>query len=99
MGNRTSEEFLMLKRIGIWLFIILIIAICVCVVVMSGCSSQPYLSENYPELIIPPDPKPPINNLTRKSTPDQVVKAWVATAILYKDWNVTVRKQIIDSSP
>jgi hypothetical protein len=43
---------------------------------------------------LPADPKSTVNLLSDKSTPDQVIKAWVATAYAYREWNIIVRKQI-----
>jgi hypothetical protein len=47
-----------------------------------------------PKVILPADPILPIKTLTAKSTPDQVMKSWIATATAYRDWNRVVRKQI-----
>lgn len=52
---------------------------------------------NCPKIQLPADPIAPANKLTDKSQPDEVMKAWVVTAIAYRDWNRAVRRQIESS--
>jgi hypothetical protein len=47
-----------------------------------------------PKIILPTDPVVPVHALNANSKPDDVIKAWVATAVAYRDWNRVVRKQI-----
>ncbi len=63
-----------------------------------GCTHDNPVKVVYdiPELSLPPDPIPYTNTLTSKSTPDQVMKAWVATAMQYRGWNQAVRKEVRD---
>lgn len=58
-----------------------------------GCSS-PVLIPQVQAIKLPPDPVNGVAALTDKSSPDEVVRAWVATATAYRNWNRTVRKQI-----
>lgn len=61
----------------------------------TSCTTPPpNIAYECPEIILPHDPFVPIGSLTDKSKPDEVMKAWVATAIAYRDWNRIVRQQI-----
>ncbi len=55
------------------------------------------LSYNCPTIQLPIDPIPFTRSLTLTSQPDEVIKAWVATAMEYKGWDETVRKEIQES--
>jgi hypothetical protein len=62
---------------------------------LASCSTTPTpVSYNCPVIILPPDPIPEVNKLTIKSKPNEIIKAWVATAVQYHDWNVAVHRQI-----
>lgn len=50
-----------------------------------------------PKIILPKDPISPVDKLNQNSKPNEVIKAWVITAIEYKNWNRIVRKQIEES--
>ncbi len=66
--------------------------IVVLMLAMVGCTSKVY--PNCPTIVLPDDPRVPVKDLTLESTPDEVIKAWVATAYAYRDWNRVVRRQI-----
>lgn len=62
----------------------------------TGCGTkaiQP-IAYDCPKIKLPNDPIDYTKSLNEKSTPDEVIKAWVATAQSYKGWNKTVRRQI-----
>lgn len=48
---------------------------------------------------LPSDPVNYVSRLNDKSSPDEVVKAWVSTATAYRNWNRIVRKQIESINP
>ena len=52
------------------------------------------IAYNCPHLILPKDPPEYLNKLTDKSPPSDVLRAWIVTAISYKDWNLAVRRQV-----
>lgn len=60
---------------------------------LNACGTIP-IAYNCPKIVLPPDPIIPISKLTDKSKPNEVVKAWIATATAYRDWNRIVRKQV-----
>ena len=62
-----------------------------------GIFKPPPIAYHCPEIILPNDPIPETNKLTDKSKPDEITKAWVYTAVSYRDWNRIVRKQIKNS--
>lgn len=63
--------------------------------VTSCTTSKPTpIAYDCPRILLPADPVIPIRKLTDKSKPDDVIKAWVATAVAYRDWNRVVRKQV-----
>ena len=64
---------------------------------LTACTSVKPVAFKCPRIILPADPVPATRKLTPKSTPDQVVKAWVATSYLYQGWNKTVRQQVENS--
>lgn len=67
-------------------------------ILLSACATKPVqIAYNCPTLMLPPDPVPFTRSLTGKSPPDEVVKAWVATAIAYRDWDRVVRLQVSKS--
>ena len=69
----------------------------IAVLILTSCSCKPQLIpivQKLPPIILPSDPVNYTKNLTLKSSPDEVIKAWVATAISYRNWNIIVRKQI-----
>ena len=71
-------------------------ALLVASLLLTGCASEiePVpVAYNCPRLMLPDDPVPATIQLTDKSTPDEVIKAWVATAYAYRGWNQIVRKQ------
>lgn len=72
-------------------FVIMILGTVACV------SRVPSVAYNCSVIVLPADPVAPVTNLTSSSEPDDVMKAWVATATGYRDWNRIVRHQIIMS--
>jgi hypothetical protein len=63
-----------------------------------SCAHKPLpISYNCPKMVLPPDPVPQTKRLTKNSRPDQVIKAWVATANEYRGWNKIVREQVENS--
>lgn len=66
---------------------------------LSGCALFKPTPVVYhcPKIILPEDPISPVDNLTQNSKPGDVIKAWVVTAIEYKNWNRIVRKQVENS--
>jgi hypothetical protein len=70
----------------------------VCVSLLSCATKEPIpISYHCSVIQLPDDPISPVGALTRDSRPDEVIKAWVATAYAYRGWNRAVRKQIEDS--
>lgn len=62
---------------------------------IAGCSSQPLkLAYDCPRISLPPIPALPVKNLNDNSQPDEVVKAYVASIRLMKDWSVAVNKAV-----
>lgn len=61
---------------------------------LTSCAHVTPVALDCPKLILPNDPQVPIHQITSASKPDEVIKAWVATATAYRDWNIIVRKQI-----
>ena len=61
---------------------------------ITSCSTPVKVAYECPRIQLPADPVAPVTKLTDKSTPDEVIKAWVATATVYRNWNKTVRKQV-----
>jgi hypothetical protein len=62
---------------------------------LSSCATKPVeISYNCPKLVLPKDPILYTKKLTEKSNAEDVMKSWVATAVAYRDWNKTVRKQV-----
>ena len=61
---------------------------------LSSCAKPTPVALDCPKIILPKDPIIPLSQLTDESKPDVVIKAWVATAMAYRDWNRAVRKQI-----
>jgi hypothetical protein len=70
-----------------------LLTITLMIALLTGCFKTP-IAYQCPIIILPADPIPEIKKINKKSRNDQVVKAWVATAIQYKNWNEEVRKQI-----
>ena len=67
--------------------------------ILTSCSTvRTPVTLDCPQLVLPADPVSPLSKISDKSTPDEVMKAWVSTAILYRDWNRIVRKQVQESS-
>ena len=74
-------------------FLIIVLVLC-----LPTCAMKPTpIAYQTPHIMLPPDPIPATANLNPKSSPDQVVKAWVATATAYKKWCSIVREQISSS--
>lgn len=65
------------------------------ILTLTSCTTR--MSYNCPKIILPKDPDNVLKTITFESSPDEVMKAWVATATGYRDWNRVVRKQIGDS--
>ncbi len=64
-------------------------------VLSAGCSSKHIpISYNCPKIELPSDPIDYTKMLTDISQPDEVIKAWVATASGYKEWNIIVKEQL-----
>lgn len=61
-----------------------------------ACASNKVIpiAYNCPRVTLPPDPIPATKTLNAKSTPGDVMKAWVATAYAYRGWNMAVRRQV-----
>ena len=75
------------------IFCSLVITLCLC-----SCSTPTPVVLNCPKIILPKDPIIPLSQLTDESKPDVVIKAWVVTAMAYRDWNKAVRKQVQTSN-
>lgn len=64
-------------------------------VLLTSCATKPIqIAYNCPKIELPPDPIVYAKKLNDKSNSEEVMKSWVATAIGYRDWNKTVRKQV-----
>lgn len=62
---------------------------------LDGCGSKHMpLAYHCSKIELPNDPIDYTKMLTEFSTPDEVMKAWVTTAIGYKEWNTIVKEQI-----
>ena len=71
------------------LFLLLILAF-----ILPACSSGAApIAYQCPTIVLPPDPKNPASKLGPQASPDEVIKAWVATAVAYYEWNKIVRAQ------
>ena len=82
MGNRAIKNFILTLFIAFSIGLV-------------GCATKPIeIAYDCPKLILPKDPILYTQKLTNKSSAEQVMKSWVATANAYRDWNVTVRKQV-----
>lgn len=66
--------------------------------ILTSCARITPIAYDCPIITLPTDPIVPIMLITSTSSPDEVMKAWVATAIAYRDWNRVVHKQIADAS-
>ena len=79
--------------------LIMLVAVLQLVFILSGCTIPKPVPVVYdcPIVDLPPDPVPATRKLTVKSRPDEVVKAWVATAKAYKQWNTIVRQEVENS--
>ena len=65
---------------------------------LCGCVPKPVpVVLDCPRIVLPMNPAVPLTHLNAKSTPDEVIKAWITTATLYRDWNVIVRRQVESS--
>ena len=74
-----------------WLCVPLVLVLC-------ACAQRPIpIAYECPKLQLPADPVAPVRTLTPQSSADEVIKAWVATAVAYETWNVVVRKQVNSS--
>jgi hypothetical protein len=76
------------------------ISILILMVGLCGCASDrvdPIICQS-PDIILPADPIPATRVLNKNSLPADVMKAWVSTALSYRAWNKTVRRQIEASS-
>lgn len=70
----------------------------IAILIVTSCAHTPTpIAYHCPKIELPPDPVPQTKRLTSKSRPDQVIKAWVATANGYKGWNKIVRQQVENS--
>lgn len=76
-------------------FISAIILFLIC----TSCSSVKTTPVSYqcPQIKLPADPVPATRHLTARSKPNEVIKAWVATALAYREWDIIVRKQVQNS--
>ena len=67
----------------------------VAVALLAGCATKPKpVAYHCPRLQLPPDPTIYVLKLNKKSTPNEVVQAWVATTLAYRNWNKAVRQQV-----
>ncbi len=74
---------------------IVIFLMIVCTIVLTACTTTPIpVSYNCPKLELPSDPPQAIRLLNSKSKPDEVMKAWVATATDYYQWNQIVHAEV-----
>ena len=67
--------------------------------ILISCSTgKPALvSYDCPAVVLPDDPTEYVSTLTEKSEPNEVIQAWVATALSYRNWNRAVRLQVANS--
>lgn len=72
----------------------LLAIILILILSLSSCSSPVKLAYDCPKLQLPSDPANPAADLTPQSSSAEVVKAWVATAKGYHQWNQVVRQQV-----
>lgn len=72
-----------------------VVAICM----ITSCSTPKPVPVSYdcPQIDLPRDPVPATRQLTVTSKPDEVMKAWVASAMAYKKWDEIVRTQVENS--
>ncbi len=71
------------------------------VMLISSCATENKpikIVYHVPEIKLPPIPNAATNKLSDKSTPAEIMKAWVATATAYRGWSLTVKKMIDDST-
>lgn len=62
---------------------------------LAGCACGPkIIIEKPPEIKLPADPENTVFKLNDTSKPNEVIKAWVVTAVACRDWSKTVKKQI-----
>ncbi len=68
-------------------------------ILLNACSGHTILPipSAPPRIELPPDPVPATSYITDKSTSADIMKAWISTAVAYRGWNQTVRKQIENS--
>jgi len=72
--------------------------ISIILIIVTACSrTAAPIAYDCPVIILPDDPAPLTASLTDESRPDEVIKAWVATAYAYRGWNQDVRQQIESS--
>ena len=70
----------------------------IAILIITSCAHKPVpIAYHCPKIELPPDPISQTKRLNRNSRPDQVIKAWVATANEYKGWNKIVREQVENS--
>ena len=71
---------------------------CVLIIFTSSCAVKAVpVIYKCPQITLPADPIPLTKQLTDRSKPDEIIKAWVATATAYRNWHHIVRKQIDNS--
>jgi hypothetical protein len=96
LAQKPTKNSQWIETIGI---IVMLVSGMVILSGLAGCSTQPIkLAYQCPGIELPPDPSAPVTKLNEQSQPDEIVKAWVATAVGYRDWNIIVRKQITDTN-
>lgn len=72
-------------------------------IMLASCSTtkkeEPYqyLSYNCPAIVLPQRHRLPIKSLTYNSTPDEVVKSYVASVKILSDWQNTAIRQVESS--
>jgi hypothetical protein len=66
---------------------------------LTGCTKEAPIPVSYdcPSITLPPDPKLPTPLLTSASTPDSVMKWWVAYGYSMRGWNKAVRAEITNA--
>ena len=66
------------------------------IVLINGCTMQKIAPVAYdcPQIELPPEPIPATRKLTNKSKPNEIIKAWVATAKSYHDWMTIVQIEV-----
>ena len=73
-------------------------AIMAFLILISCSTGKPALvSYKCPAIVLPDDPVEYVSTLNAKSEPNEVMQAWVATALSYRNWNRTVREQVANS--